>query len=686
MTFVFHHGGKFKNDEGGSKIYEPDNTKGYYKELGYSEVDGCYWKVPEMSLEVGLRKLEVDADLLEMVKDCRRNHNSINIYFVHRVSEPHMVECMTEDDDELVILENQSTCKPKTTNTSQLNKRYCLRPKSQPLSQPKPQPMSTPNNTPPQPKFQPKSQSMCQPKSQPKSQVMSQPKSQPETQFVLHNQPLKSSSQPSRLSQSLRSQPFKKHVVGDKKKEPVKGTNVTRSGRVVTPAPRQGDSDSHDSYESTEDSLYKPPKILGDGYESSGDSDSDSGVVAGKNSGSKKYGNKEKSRPASHKTTEKEIDTDDSSYEDIEDDEISDSGDMQFTLRIIMKSMIENRQKLLHYQGILTPVQQSRLEAMTKMSRNWFSQWSGDDKEVLYEVQGSPTNIVVDLGSRTCTCRFWQLTDMPCMHAIAAIQDKNDKRPEEYCHEWLTMDAYRRTYCFNVNPIKEQDLWEKTGSPALVPPPVKIKPGRPTMNTRKDKDEQPISSKTRMKRKYNPIRCLYCVVVDPADANAEHAPNETPIDPVTQDPTNPPAATLNAPIEMIIDQSEGVPVTQESQPLSVFSQDKVRARPPKLHVKKGKATIPASPQPAATTTIPVSAETIKGTSSATAKKLASFMTFVPTPGFKHPRKKDNDKQVLSIFILLFRMEELEPKLPTDRGDNPALRPPPALCILASKPG
>ncbi|RYR27300.1 hypothetical protein Ahy_B01g051357 [Arachis hypogaea] len=323
--------------------------------------------------------------------------------------------------------------------------------------------------------------------------------------------------------------------------------------------------------------------------------------------------------------------------------------------------------------------------------------------------------MVVDLGSRTCTCRFWQLTvnlcccayvvlckGMPCMHAIAAIQDKNDKRPEEYCHDWLTMDAYRRTYCFNVNPIKGQDLWEKTGSPAPVPPPVKIKPGRPTLNRRKDKDEQPVSSKTRMKRKYNPIRCLYCgevghnrrtckvkkqeeaseqarlmqlqlaVVAAPANANAKHAPNGTPTDPVTQDPTNPPAATSNAPTEMIIDQSEGVP-------------DKVRARPPKLHVKKGKTTISASPQPAAATTIPISAETIKGTSSATAKKLAGFMTFVPTPGFKHPRKKDKAKQVLSIFILLFRMDELEPKLPTDRGDNPALRPPPALCIRVSKP-
>ncbi|RYR12116.1 hypothetical protein Ahy_B04g069654 [Arachis hypogaea] len=204
---------------------------------------------------------------------------------------------------------------------------------------------------------------------------------------------------------------------------------------------------------------------------------------------------------------------------------------------------------------------------------------------------------------------------------------------------------------------------EKTGSSAPILPPVKIKPGRPTMNRRKDKDEQPVGSKTRMKIKYNSILCLYCgevghnrrtckvkkqeeaaeqarlmqlqlaVVTALVDANAQHAPKGTPIDPVAQDPTNPPAATSNAPIEMILDQSDGVPVTQEFQPLSVSSQ---------LHVKKGKATTPASPQLAAIATISVSAETIKGTSSATAKKLASLKTFVPTSGFKHPRKKDKD--------------------------------------------
>ncbi|XP_072052700.1 uncharacterized protein [Arachis hypogaea] len=178
--------------------------------------------------------------------------------------------------------------------------------------------------------------------------------------------------------------------------------------------------------------------------------------------------------------------------------------------RIIMKSMVDNKLKLSTYQGILPPVQQSRLEAMTKLSSRWSPQWCGDDKEELFEVHGWPTNMVVDLGKHTCTCRFWQLTGMACMHAISAIQDKNGKRTEEYCHELLTMEAYKRTYCFNVNPVKGQDLWEKTSSPAPVLLPIKPKPGRPTKKRRKDKGEQPVGSSTNMKWKYNPIRCMYC--------------------------------------------------------------------------------------------------------------------------------------------------------------------------------
>ncbi|XP_016164255.1 uncharacterized protein LOC107606740 [Arachis ipaensis] len=159
--------------------------------------------------------------------------------------------------------------------------------------------------------------------------------------------------------------------------------------------------------------------------------------------------------------------------------------------RMVMKIMSDNRLKLLTYQGILTPVQQSRLESLIKLSRNWAPYWSGDAKEEVYEVQGWPTNMVVDLGNHTCSCR----------NALYARNighsRKNDKMPEEYCHEWLIMEAYRKTYQFNVNPVKGQDLWEKTGSPAPVPPPIKPKPGRPTTNRRKDKAEGPLARRQR---------------------------------------------------------------------------------------------------------------------------------------------------------------------------------------------
>ncbi|RYQ95684.1 hypothetical protein Ahy_B08g091029 isoform A [Arachis hypogaea] len=346
-----------------------------------------------------------------------------------------------------------------------------------------------------------------------------------------------------------------------------------------------------------------------------------------------------------------------------------------------MKSMIDNREKLANYQGLLPPVQQSRLEAMTKLSQHWSPQWSGDQNEELYEVHGWPTTMVVDLGNRTCTCRFWQLTGMPCMHAISCIQDKNDKRAEDYCHEWLTMESYRKTYAFHVNPVKGQELWEKTGRPAPVPAPIKPKPGRPTKNRRKDKDEGGSGSKTRMKRKYNPIRCMFCSEVGhnkrtcqkkkQADAEEEarlmqlqlaltnpntDVPNELPTDADGATLHNPLPLSVSPPPKRSNAATETTPVCftaltsisfHYSCLVSQFGvyyvmQAKMRGRPPKVQVCKGKGKRAASPHSAPPTAIaPISAGTIRGSSAATTKKLASFMIFVPTPGFKRPRKKDD---------------------------------------------
>ena len=66
--------------------------------------------------------------------------------------------------------------------------------------------------------------------------------------------------------------------------------------------------------------------------------------------------------------------------------------------RSIMKTMTANRLKLLNYPSYLAPVQQSRLEKEKKKSNKWTPLWSGDPQEQRFEVNGWPSNMVLDLG------------------------------------------------------------------------------------------------------------------------------------------------------------------------------------------------------------------------------------------------------------------------------------------------
>ncbi|RYR04808.1 hypothetical protein Ahy_B06g084582 [Arachis hypogaea] len=41
---------------------------------------------------------------------------------------------------------------------------------------------------------------------------------------------------------------------------------------------------------------------------------------------------------------------------------------------------------------------------------------------------------------------------MPCVHVCAALA-RASKRPYEFCHKWLTIEAYNDIYAFYINPI-----------------------------------------------------------------------------------------------------------------------------------------------------------------------------------------------------------------------------------------
>ncbi|KAL3517043.1 hypothetical protein ACH5RR_023945 [Cinchona calisaya] len=68
----------------------------------------------------------------------------------------------------------------------------------------------------------------------------------------------------------------------------------------------------------------------------------------------------------------------------------------------------------------------------------------------------------VDLEQRTCTYRRWDLSGLPCNHAISAIYRTREKL-DMYVDDCCKKEAYLRSYEPVVNPASGHNGWPKTG-------------------------------------------------------------------------------------------------------------------------------------------------------------------------------------------------------------------------------
>ncbi|RYR34663.1 hypothetical protein Ahy_A10g049646 [Arachis hypogaea] len=298
----------------------------------------------------------------------------------------------------------------------------------------------------------------------------------------------------------------------------------------------------------------------------------------------------------------------------------------------VMRSIAKNKIKLNNHVGKLPPVIQSRLEKVRKESKNWVPIWTGDEEYEKFEVHGHPTNMVVDLGKRLCTCQFWMLTGIPCVHACAALARVN-KRPEDFCHPLVTMDSYRKTYEHHINPLPGQSLWEKSAYSQPQAPNIKRKPGKLTTKRRKDADEGTSGNKkpkgaVTLKRQLKPSCCGGSQTVPAESAPAAEATNTSNVAPQVDEAPPAVAVQIHAQVE--------VTEIDLSQPNYGGTQDEVppptpqTTRPDKLPTKRKNSPSPVS----------ASLDPMQGASAATSSRLANFLKFVPTPGFKPPRKKN----------------------------------------------
>ncbi|CAL9002060.1 unnamed protein product, partial [Prunus brigantina] len=174
----------------------------------------------------------------------------------------------------------------------------------------------------------------------------------------------------------------------------------------------------------------------------------------------------------------------------------------------LMILMASRRVAVDKWHGQVGPRIQGVLE-INKSAGQWcIPRHAGQNKfQVMHH---SGRQFVVDLDAHTCSCRAWDLSGIPCLHACAAMS-RFHGNPEDYVHDFYKKDAYLRTYRDMIHPLPSQDLWPKSGLLPLNPPLYHKQPGRPKKSRKKAYDEpKKKSNPNKLQRYHTVIKCSNC--------------------------------------------------------------------------------------------------------------------------------------------------------------------------------
>ncbi|KAJ0546957.1 putative Zinc finger, SWIM-type, MULE transposase domain-containing protein [Helianthus annuus] len=135
--------------------------------------------------------------------------------------------------------------------------------------------------------------------------------------------------------------------------------------------------------------------------------------------------------------------------------------------RIVTILMVQQRTE-----GLLSPYAQQTLEEIKKKATRYSVQWNGDDQ---YQVSRK-SQCVVHMDRKWCTCRAWEISGIPCRHAVATIwfmatNGKQVRCLESWVNPLYRLDNWKKVYSFKVNPISGRSMWPKSMVPTTLKPP-----------------------------------------------------------------------------------------------------------------------------------------------------------------------------------------------------------------------
>jgi len=151
----------------------------------------------------------------------------------------------------------------------------------------------------------------------------------------------------------------------------------------------------------------------------------------------------------------------------------------------LMRRYQRKRDAIRAMEGNLGPKIKEKLEIEEDEASHCTPIFAGDG---LFEIECKGRKYVVNLCQRTCGCRKWDVSGIPCCHAISAIWHGGGN-PEDYLSHYFGKEMYLKAYAPIIYPVPSEEQWVRTNQPKVEPPKSRATIGRPKKVRNRGADE-----------------------------------------------------------------------------------------------------------------------------------------------------------------------------------------------------
>ncbi|MFS7931778.1 putative transcription factor interactor and regulator CCHC(Zn) family [Helianthus anomalus] len=189
---------------------------------------------------------------------------------------------------------------------------------------------------------------------------------------------------------------------------------------------------------------------------------------------------------------------------------------LEYIREYLMKRIVLVHKVIAKCDGPLTPKATELFETIKSEASQCSVIYSGNNK---YQVsRGIYDQCVVNINQRNCTCRKWELTGLPCRHAVAVIWNMTQHGqdvgiPESWVSEVYWIETWKKVYANTIDGVNGVVMWTPSQCPITLRPPKHHKQvGRPKKKRKKSAEElsQPIVKNGKMIRVGSTVTCTKC--------------------------------------------------------------------------------------------------------------------------------------------------------------------------------